>query len=447
MKNKLMKFNATRYILLGFMIVILIGSLLLSLPISSASGEAVPYIDALFTATSMTCVTGIATISTFSTWSLFGKIVILCLLQVGGLGIITIMAGFMIFLNKRFGLKDYLLIQDTFNLNTMSGLKEFVKKVIFGTFCVEILGALLYMIAFVPEYGTQGIWLSIFTSISAFCNSGVDIISEQGLVPYALNPIVMITTCLLVVAGSLGFIVWWDILRIIKQKKSVKSLTLHSKIVLSTTLILIILGALGTFLAEYNNPLTISEMSLFEKIGVSIAHSIIVRTAAFPVIPHSDLTNAGTLIALMLMFIGGSPAGTAGGIKTVTIAILVVTMMSMVKNKNEVSMFGRKVSHNDLRKSIVMILSTLGIFFVSTFLLAMVTDVAFLDIICETMGATTTVGFTRGLTPLLNTWGKIIIMTTMYLGRIGPVSLMLALNTKRKNANVIKHPVEEITIG
>ena len=177
MKNKLQTFNATRYILLGFMIVILIGSVLLKLPISSATGVSVPYIDALFTATTATCVTGLVTLPTVSTWSTFGQTVILLLIQIGGLGVITVLAGFMIFLNKRFGLKDYLLIQDTFNLNTMNDLKSFVRKVINGTFIIEIVGALLYMIVFVPEFGVKGIWISLFNSISAFCNAGIDIIS------------------------------------------------------------------------------------------------------------------------------------------------------------------------------------------------------------------------------------------------------------------------------
>lgn len=447
MKNKLMNFNATRYILLGFLIVILIGSILLSLPISSASGVSVPYVDALFTATSMTCVTGIATLPTFSTWSTFGKVVIMLLIQVGGLGIVTIMAGFMIFLNKRFGLRDYLLIQDTFALNNMDGLKDFVKKVIFGTLLIETIGALLYMIAFVPEFGTEGIWIAVFTAVSSFCNAGVDILSENGLIPYIFNLAVAIATSLLTTMGSIGFIVWWDVLRIIKEKKNFRSLTLHSKIVLSATLILILIGAAGTLIAEYNNPLTIKDMSFIEKVWVSTFHSIVIGSAAFPIIPHADLTNASTLLSMTLMFIGGSPSGTGSGIKTVTLVILIMTAMAMIHNKSEVVIFDRKISTNDIRKSIAMVLNMIGIWLVSTFLLAMVMDAEFLDIICETMGATTTVGMSRGLTPLLNIWGKIIIIITMYFGRIGPISLMFALNKKRKNINIIKHPMEEITIG
>lgn len=447
MKNKLIAFNTTRYILLGFMIVILIGSVLLSLPISSANGVSVPYVDALFTATTATCVTGLVTLPTVSTWSSFGQAVILVLIQIGGLGVITVLAGFMIFLNKRFGLKDYLLIQDTFNLNTMDGLRAFVRKVIKGTFIIEIIGALLYMLVFIPEFGIRGIWISVFNSISAFCNAGIDIISENSLVQYVHNPLINLVTCALIIIGGLGFIVWWDFVRIIKEKKSVKLLTLHSKIVLITTFVLIIVGTAGVMIGEYNNPLTMKEFSFVEKLEASLFQSVTLRTAGFATIPQQNLTNATSLISVFLMFIGGSPAGTAGGVKTVTIAVLFVTMISMIKNKNEISLFNRKLSHNDTRKAIAVIFMSLIILVTSTFLLALVTEAPFIDIAFETVSATATVGLSRNLTPFLNIWGKLIIIATMYFGRVGPISLALALNTKRKKTNIIKHPVEEITIG
>lgn len=447
MKNKLMKFNPTRYILLGFLIVILIGSLLLSLPIASATGEPVSYVDALFTATTATCVTGLVTLPTVSTWSLFGKIVILCLIQIGGLGIITVMAGLMIFLNKRFGLKDYLLIQDTFNLNSMDGLKRFVRKVIFGTLIVEFIGALLYMTVFVPEFGIKGIWISVFNAVSAFCNAGIDIISGNSLVPYVLNPVINIATSMLIVIGGLGFIVWWDIIRIIKNKKGIRALTLHSKIVLTTTTILIILGTVGIMIGEYNNPLTMKEFSFIEKVEASLFQSVTVRTAGFATLPQENLTNASALVSMVLMLIGGSPAGTAGGIKTVTLAVLVVTMIAMIKDKQEVTLFNRKISHNDVRKAIAVTLTTIGIIFISTFSLALITDAPLLDIMYETTSAATTVGVSRNLTASLSVVGKCIIIATMYFGRVGPISLALALNTTKKKTNIIKHPIEEITIG
>ena len=268
------KLSTTQVIALSFLFVIFIGSLLLSLPISSKNGVAVPYIDALFTSTTATCVTGLVTLPTVSTWSVFGHIVILILIQIGGLGVITVMAGVMIAIHRKFGLKDSQLIGDAFNLNSLSGLADFVKKVIIGTFVIEGIGAILYMFVFIPEFGAKGIWISIFNSISAFCNAGIDIIAENSLCNYATNPLINFVTSSLIVLGGLGFIVWWDIIRVFKEfKKSkfrcLKKFTLHSKIVLITTFILIIGGAVLIFIFEYNNPLTIKEYSIFDKIQVS----------------------------------------------------------------------------------------------------------------------------------------------------------------------------------
>ncbi|MBR6654324.1 MAG: potassium transporter KtrB, partial [Oscillospiraceae bacterium] len=239
----------------------------MALPISSAGEEAVPYLDALFMATTSTCVTGLVTLPTFSTWSVFGQIVILILIQVGGLGVITIMSGLMLLLKREMGIGDRLLIQDAFNLNTMSGLTGFIRNVMFGTFIIEGIGAVLYMIVFVPEFGAKGIWMSVFNSVSAFCNAGIDIIAENSLCNYATNPLINIVTSALIILGGLGYIVWWDVLHVIKtrtpnNRKVFRHLTLHSKIAIAVTAGLIIGGAILVFVFEYTNPLTIGEMSL-----------------------------------------------------------------------------------------------------------------------------------------------------------------------------------------
>jgi trk system potassium uptake protein TrkH len=221
-KNKKIKLSTTQIILLSFLVTILVGSALLSLPISSASGKAVPFLDALFTATTSTCVTGLVTVTTVSTWSVFGQIVILLLIQIGGLGLITIMSGIMLLLNRKMGIGDRLLIQDAFNLNTMAGLAKFIKNVLLGTFIIEGIGALLYMTVFVPELGARGIWISIFNSVSAFCNAGIDIIADNSLCNYATNPLINIVTSSLIVLGGLGYIVWWDVLRVFKSRLSKK---------------------------------------------------------------------------------------------------------------------------------------------------------------------------------------------------------------------------------
>ena len=447
MKKKF-SLSTTQMIMLSFLIVILAGSLLLSLPISAANGKGVSYLDALFTATTATCVTGLVTLPTVTTWSVFGQVVILILIQVGGLGVITIMSAVMILLHKRMSLGDRLLIQDAFNLNSLSGIVRFVRKVLLGTFLVEGVGALLYMTVFVPEFGTKGIWISVFTSISAFCNAGIDIIGENSLCDYATNPTINIVTSLLIILSGIGYIVWWDVMDLAARKRRrLRDLTLHSKIAITTTLILLFCGGFLILLFEYNNPLTIGEMSLPDKIQVSLFQSVTTRTAGFATVPQQNLTNASSILCLLLMFIGGSPVGTAGGIKTVTIAVLAVSALATIQNKQEVSLFHRNISKQTVNKAVAVTMMSFAIMFTSAILLSAVTDADVLDIFFETVSATATVGLTRDLTPYLNTAGKAIIIGTMYLGRVGPISLALALNANKKHQNIIKNPTEDISVG
>ncbi len=438
--------------MLSFFFVIILGSLLLSLPISAADGNKISYIDALFTATTSVCVTGLVTVPTFSTWSIFGQIVILLLIQIGGLGTITVMAGFMIMLHKKMGISDSLLIQDAFNLNNASGLRQFVKKVIFGTFFIEAVGAFLYMTVFVPEFGLKGIWISLFNSVSAFCNAGLDIISENSLLGYVHNPAVNIVTCILIILGGLGFIVWWDIIKVVKnikkqKKRCFKALTLHTKIVLSMTLILIIFGTVMFLVLEYNNPLTMKAFSLPQKIMASFFQSVTTRTAGFATIAQENFTSPSMLVSLLLMFIGGSPVGTAGGIKTVTVAVMIASAYAAVKNSDDITLFNRTVSSAYVKKASVVIAMSFITVFVSTVFLTYFTNAEFSDALYEAVSATATVGLTRNLTSSLNYFGKIIIIATMYFGRIGPVSLALMLNRKNDNKNIIKNPTEDISVG
>ena len=444
--------STTQIIMLSFLVVILVGSVLLALPISTKSGEPVGYLDALFTATTSTCVTGLVTLPTVTTWSWFGQIVILLLIQIGGLGVITIFAGIMIALNKRFGLKESQLIQDAFNLNSLSGLAKFVKRVILGTLIVEGIGAILYMFVFIPDYGARGIWISIFNSVSAFCNAGIDIIAENSLVGYATNPLINAVTETLIILGGLGYIVWWDVVRVLKDWKRLKlkcfqKLTLHSKIVLSITAILVFGGAALLLAFEYNNPLTIGNYSFFDKMQVALFQSVTTRTAGFATVAQENLTNPSAILCLLLMFIGGSPAGTAGGIKTVTIVVLIATAYTTIKNKNEVSLFNRDLTRQTVRKAVAVSGMSFCIMFVSTILLSLVTDAAALDILYETVSATATVGLTRNLTGILNAWGKIIIIFTMYLGRVGPISLAFMFKSRKEIVNIVKNPTEEISVG
>jgi len=452
MMKKRFTLSPTHMIMLSFLVVIITGSLLLALPISSATGNAVPCLDALFTATTATCVTGLVTLPTVTAWSGFGHTVILVLIQVGGLGVITIMSAFMILFQKRMGISDRLLVQEAFNLNSLSGIVRFVKRVLLGTLLIEGIGALLYMIVFVPEFGLRGIWIAIFTSISAFCNAGIDIIAENSLCNYMTDPLINIVSSLLIILGGIGYIVWWDVMGLIKRDagkkpRGFRHLSLHSKIAITTTLILILGGGLLIFVFEYDNPLTIGNLSVFDKIQVSLFQSVTTRTAGFATIPQQHLTNASSILCLLLMFIGGSPVGTAGGIKTVTLGVLVVSTIATLQNKQEASMFNRNISKQAISKAVAVTLMSFSIMFISTILLSAVSNADALDILFETVSATATVGLSRDLTPYLNASGKMIIIATMYLGRVGPISLALALNAGKKHQNLINNPMEEISVG
>ena len=451
-KMKKISLSTTQIILFSFIITILLGSFLLFLPISTVQGESVSYIDALFTSTTSTCVTGLVTVPTVATWSTFGQIVILCLIQIGGLCVITVISGVMIMLNRKMGIEDRLLIQDAFNLNTMSGLVKFVKKVLFGTLIVEGIGAAFYMLVFVPDFGVKGIWISIFNSVSAFCNAGIDIISENSLCNYATNPIVNFVTVALIILGGIGFIVWWDIFRVFQNrkfnfKKAIKGLTFHSKIALSATLILFFCGAFLVFILEYNNSETIGNMSLWDKIQTSFFQSVTTRTAGFASLPQENLTNATSVVSIILMIIGGSPVGTAGGIKTVTIVVLLASSLTTIKNKERATLFNRSISTHSIRKAIAVVTFFMIIMLTSVILLLATTNVSMLDAVYESASATATVGLSRNLTSSLNDIGKVIIILTMYLGRVGPISLAVALGSKKVSQNIINDPVEEISIG
>jgi len=449
MKKILKPLNSIQIIMLGFMAMIFAGSLLLSLPISVASGESVPYIDALFTATTAACVTGLVTVPTFSTWSIFGQIVILVLIQIGGLGVITVVAGFMIALKKKINVSNRILISESFNLSSFSGIVKFVKKVITITFIVEAIGALAYMTVFIPEYGLKGIWISVFNSVSAFCNAGLDIIGENSLCNYVKNPLVNITTMLLIIFGGMGFVVWRDIIKLLKDKKRTgwRFLSLHSKIVLSTTAFLIFFGAFLFFIFEYNNPGTMKSFSVSEKIMASIFQSVTTRTAGYATLPQENFTDASAFVSILLMFIGGSPAGTAGGVKTVTVFVLVAAALSVVRNKRTIDVYNRQISVELVRKSVAVFFYSCAVVIISAILILYFSDGSFLDVLYETVSAGATVGFTRNLTSKLDVVSKAVLILTMYFGRLGPISLAFAFATSKAGENVVVNPTEDINIG
>ncbi len=451
-RRKKFRLSSTHIILISFLAAILVGTVLLMLPISSASGKVASFEDALFTATTACCVTGLVVEPTVSYFSSFGHIVILLLIQIGGLGIITVMAGITVAVNKKMGLSDRYLLQDAFNLSSLSGVVGFLKKVLKGTFVIEGIGALLYMLVFVPKFGLKGVWISVFTSVSAFCNAGIDIIADNSLCDYADNPIVILVTSALIILGGIGYIVWWDIIRVVKERKLKKGnwfrhITLHSKISLVSTVVLLFAGTLLFLALEYDNANTLGTLSFPQKLMAAFFQSVTTRTAGFAAIPQESFTNASAIVSLLLMFIGGSPVGTAGGIKTVTFTVLLATAVSAVKNKNDVTMFGRTLSREAVRKALAVCFTSFSIVFISSVLLCAATGASVLDVLYECVSACATVGLTRGITPTLGVLGKLIITATMYFGRVGPISLAIAFNVKKESQNIIKNPVEDISVG
>lgn len=456
MAKKKKELSTTQVIMLGFLVVILIGALLLMLPICSSEGTFTPFLTSLFTATTCVCVTGLVVVDTYAHWSTIGHIVMLLLIQCGGLGVVTLSTYILTLLGQKIGLKQRLLLEDALNLDTMSGLIRFIKKVLLGTFLVEGIGALLYMSVFVPEMGLKGIWVSVFNSVSAFCNAGIDIIGATSLAPYVANPIVNITTMLLIVIGGIGFVVWWDILGVIKRFRRGEihrnhiwnRLRLHTKIVLSATVGLILAGFFMVLILEWNNPETLGPLSIPVKLQAAMFQSVTLRTAGFFTISQKGLYNSTAFLSLILMFIGGSPVGTAGGIKTTTAAVLFVATWSTIKGNDYSAAFHRKINPATVRKALSVTMISLSAALLALTLILTFCEGDFMDLSFEVFSAIGTVGLTRSVTAGLNTIGRIIIILCMYLGRTGPISLVIALNNiKGKSAGLIEYPEESITVG
>lgn len=453
MKSK--KLSTTQIIAFGFLTAIVIGTFILCLPVCSASGDWTNPVDALFTATTSVCVTGLVVVQTSTYWSLFGKIVILLLIQLGGLGVVSFTTGLMMLIGQKITLSDRLLLEDALNLSTLRGLVRFLRKIFLGTFIVEGIGALGYLFVFIPEYGIlRGIWYSVFHAVSAFCNAGIDILGDNSLMDYVKNPWMNFITMFLIIMGGLGFVVWMDIKNTIEKiqknnipkKKFFSNLMLHSKITLITTALLIVLGAVFILILEYDNPDTIGSFNFPLKLQVSFFQSVTTRTAGFFTISQKSLRPTTVLICLILMFIGGSSIGTAGGIKTSTFALLVLSAVSTIKGRRQVVAFGKTIPHHTIKKALAVTLVSILVLFVLTILLYQAEGGSMTDIVYETTSAIATVGLSRDLTASLNLWGKLIIILAMYLGRIGPISLAIIFGNRVKNA-VISYPEENITVG
>lgn len=449
-------FNTTRLITGGFAAVILAGTLILMLPISSAGGQWTGFLDAMFTATTSVCVTGLVVVPTYSYWSLFGKIVILILIQLGGLGVICIAMELFIIFRKKITLKERRLIQESYNLDNYNGMVKVILNVFRITFAVEIIGAILYSIRFIPEFGLiRGIGYSVFHAISAFCNAGLDLLGNASLAPYYDDVLINMITIFLIVSGGLGFIVWWELLNIFQQvrkkkitwNKIIERLSLHSKLAIAVTGILIISGAVFIFLFECNNPATIGNMPIGKKVLVSLFESVTLRTAGFSTISQTGFRDITFFVLCFMMIIGGSPVGTAGGIKTTTVAIIVVEVLSVVQGKKHAEVFRRRINNENVRTAISVASISLLSVILGIMILSVTEQGSMKKIVFEAFSAIGTVGLSMDFTASLTIYGKIIIIVMMYLGRIGPITMAMAFITRRRKALDRDLPEKRIIIG
>jgi trk system potassium uptake protein len=439
------KFKPVQILVVGFAIVILIGACVLTLPISSSEGVSTPFIDALFTATTSVCVTGLVTVDTGTHWSYFGKTTILMLIQIGGLGFMTFATLISLIMRKKITLQERLVMAEAMNTFSLQGLVKLVRYILFFTFSVEGIGALLLSLVFIPEFGIgKGIYYSIFHSVSAFCNAGIDLIGNfRSITPYAENPIIILTIGALIVTGGLGFIVWHEIFDYRKKRK----LSLHSKLVLTVTAVLIVGGAILMFIFEVNNSATMQPMSAKGKFLSSLFAAITPRTAGYNSISTADMTPAGRFLTIILMFIGGSPGSTAGGIKTTTAGLLVMTVISVIRGREDTEIYERRISKDTIFKGLTISVIGITLVIVVSMILSITEVGASLEyIIYEVTSAFGTVGLTLGLTTKLTTIGKAVIAFTMFCGRVGPLTIILALGKNHSN-NTIRYPEDKILVG
>ena len=437
-----LELNPPRFLALGFSILIILGAILLNLPISTKNGESIGFINALFTSASAVCVTGLVVVNTAEYWSLFGQITILILIQIGGLGLMTMATIVSLILGKRIGLTERLIIKEQLNQSTMSGLVKLTKYVILSTFIIEGIGAFLLSTRFIPIYGfIKGLWFSIFHAISAFCNAGFDI-TGNSIVPFVGDFIVNITICFLVIFGGLGFSVLIDIL----NTKNFKKLHLHSKLVISITIILIIAGMLIFLIIERNNPDTLLNLTGKEKFLSSFFQSVISRTAGFNSVDISKINDTTAFIMIILMYVGGSPASTAGGIKTTTFGTTLLTTIAVIKGNKDVVIFNKRLNQDIINRSIAIVSIGLILILTVSIILTITEKSLFLDVLFETTSAFGTVGLSRGITPSLSNIGKIMISLTMYTGRVGSLTMAFAF-AQRQKQDLYRYSEGNIMVG
>lgn len=444
--KKRMRLTYTKVITIGFALLILLGAFLLMLPISSRSGEWTPFTNALFTSTSATCVTGLIVYDTFSHWSLFGQITIISLIQIGGLGFMTVITMFSFLLKRRIGLRERRLLMESSGSLELKGVIRMIRKILFGTFLTELVGAILLSTRFVPKMGfLRGVYNAVFHSVSAFCNAGFDLMGRfepfSSLTHFYDDIIVNLTVCALIIIGGIGFIVWNDIFTL---RTKIRKYSLHSKIVLITTGALLLTGTLLFYVFERDGVLR--GMPEYKRWIVSFFQSVTPRTAGFNTADLSAISESTVVIFCILMFIGGSPGSTAGGVKTTTFAVLVLSAVTSARRSSSITVFKKRLEDKTARQASAVAVIYILALSVAIMIMCAVEPFSLTSIVFEAVSAMGTVGVTMGITSEFTVISKYILILLMYSGRIGGLTLMLTLAEKRKQV-AVKRPVEQVLIG
>ena len=434
-------FSPFQMILFGFAAVILIGALLLMMPISSKAGEMTSFPDALFTATSAVCVTGLIVKDTATYWSTFGQVIILFLIQIGGMGVITVSAAVAIISGKKIGLMQRDTMQESLSAPSVGGIVRLTRFILRAIILIELIGAVVLMPVFIRDFGIRGIWMSFFHSISAFCNAGFDLMGQReafsSLTSYSAQPVVNSVIMLLIVIGGIGFLTWEDVC---KNGICFRKYRMQSKVILITSAVLILFPAVFFFCKEF------SDLPIGERIFASLFQSITTRTAGFNSVDLRSMSDAGLLLMIPLMLVGGSPGSTAGGLKTTTLAVLFASVLSIFRKRSNTQMLNRRISDETVKHAAVIFMIYLTLFFTGGFIICAVEGLPLLDCLFETASAVGTVGLSLGLTPSLGMISRTILIFLMFFGRVGCLTLIYA--TLGKNIkSVSKSPLDKITVG
>ncbi len=439
------RINPARRIAVGFALLILAGALLLMLPLSSKTGEITPFLTALFTSASATCVTGLSLVNVGAYFSVFGQVIILILIQLGGLGFMTVLCFGFLLTNKYIGLSNRMLIAQSMGTGSLEGVVKLAKHVLMITGVIEMIGALLLSLRFVPRYGIiRGIWAGVFHSVSAFCNAGFDIIGDgQSVMSYRNDPFVLLVLAALIIIGGLGFIVWEDILR----KKNWKKLAMYSKIVLLATLFFLAAGTAVYFALEYANPATIAGSDTAQKLVASFFQSVTTRTAGFDAVGQNNMTDVSKVWGIILMMVGGASGSTAGGVKVGTILLVFMTLHAVLRARGDVVIFGRRIGHTTILHAMALLVLWLALVVAGTVVISIADNQPLLDCMYETASAYSTVGLTVGISETASVLTKILLILYMFFGRVGIMTISLIFMSRSNKSNDIKYPDGEFFVG